>query len=119
MRLFTSCSIELIRILFSIVVTPSWPLFQLDVKNALYDDLKEDVYMEQPPGYVAQGGRKYVISERQYMDSIRVHGHGSRSLASPSLTLVFISVKSLFFFVRCKKVGLVIQIVYVDITNCK
>jgi len=47
-----------IGILFSIVVNMSWPLFQLDVKNAfLYGDLKE-VYMEQPPGYVVQEENK-------------------------------------------------------------
>ena len=48
-----------IRILFSITVNLSWPLFQLDVKNAfLYEDLQEKVYMEQPPGYIAQGETK-------------------------------------------------------------
>jgi len=48
-----------IRILFSIVVNLSWPLLQLDVKNAfIYGDLQEKVYMEQPLGYVAQGETK-------------------------------------------------------------
>jgi len=70
-----------IRILFSIVVNVSWPLFQLDLKNAfLYGDLKEDVYLEQPIGYVAKERIKYVISGRQYMDSSRAHRHDLRSL---------------------------------------
>ena len=45
-----------IRILFSIVINLSWPLFQLDVKNAFLDgDLKEEVYMEQPSGMLFRG----------------------------------------------------------------
>jgi len=36
-----------IRILFSVVVSMEWPLFQLDVKNAfLYGNLKVKVYMK-------------------------------------------------------------------------
>jgi len=48
--------INFIRILFSIAANLSWPLFQMDVKNAfLYGDLQEEVYIEQLSGYVAPG----------------------------------------------------------------
>jgi hypothetical protein len=40
-----------IRVLLSIVANLNWPLHQFDVKNAfLHRDLKEEVYMEIPPG---------------------------------------------------------------------
>ena len=45
-----------VRLFLSMVVISSWPLYQLDIKNAfLHDDLAEKVYMEQPFGFVAQG----------------------------------------------------------------
>ena len=45
-----------VRLLLSMVAMQSWPLYQLDMKNAfLHGDLAEEVYMEQPPGFVAHG----------------------------------------------------------------
>ncbi|KAL0296304.1 UNVERIFIED_CONTAM: Copia protein [Sesamum radiatum] len=51
-----------IRVLFSLTVNLSWPMYQMDIKNAfLYGDLNETVYMEQPPGYVAQGEKQRMV----------------------------------------------------------
>nr|AAT38799.2 Gag-pol polyprotein, putative [Solanum demissum] len=45
-----------VRLLISLTVMYHWPLHQLDIKNAfLHGELAEEVYMEQPPGFVAQG----------------------------------------------------------------
>ena len=45
-----------IRLLLSMAAMQSWPLYQLDIKNVfLHGDLAEEVYMEQPPKFVAQG----------------------------------------------------------------
>jgi hypothetical protein len=45
-----------IRLFISLAAMHNWPLYQLDIKNAfLHGDLQEEVYMEQPPGFVVQG----------------------------------------------------------------
>ena len=48
-----------VRVLISIAVNLDWELLQYDIKNAfLYGDLKEEIYMQMPPGYeneVTQG----------------------------------------------------------------
>uniref|UniRef100_A0A2N9FEK0 Reverse transcriptase Ty1/copia-type domain-containing protein n=1 Tax=Fagus sylvatica TaxID=28930 RepID=A0A2N9FEK0_FAGSY len=42
-----------VRLVISLVVSLNWPLRQLDVRNAfLHGSLQEEVYMQQPPGYV-------------------------------------------------------------------
>ena len=43
-----------IRLLLCMTSMRYWPMYQLDIKNAfLHGDLVEEVYMEQPPRFVA------------------------------------------------------------------
>ena len=45
-----------ILLLLSMAAMCSWPLNQLDIKNVfLHGDLAKEVYMEQPPSFVAKG----------------------------------------------------------------
>ena len=45
-----------IQLFISLAATHGWDLHQLDIKNVfLHGDLAEEVYMEQPTGFVAQG----------------------------------------------------------------
>ena len=61
-----------VRLLLSMVVMRSWLLFQLDIKNAFpYGDLVEEVYMEQPPGFVAQGESGLVCKLRRSLYGLK------------------------------------------------
>ena len=61
-----------IRLLFSMATMRPWPLYQLDIKNAfLHGDLAEEVYMEQPPGFVAQRESGSVCRLRRSLYSLK------------------------------------------------
>uniref|UniRef100_A0A5K1A4K1 Reverse transcriptase Ty1/copia-type domain-containing protein n=1 Tax=Nymphaea colorata TaxID=210225 RepID=A0A5K1A4K1_9MAGN len=50
-----------IRVIISLAVSYGWSLYQLDVKNVfLHGIFKEEVYMEQPPGYTTHDPHKWV-----------------------------------------------------------
>ena len=58
--------IAFVHLLLSMVAMCSWPLYKLDIKNVfLHGDLAEEVYMEQPPGFVAQGESSLVCRLRR------------------------------------------------------
>ncbi|RVW26535.1 Retrovirus-related Pol polyprotein from transposon RE1 [Vitis vinifera] len=68
--------IAFVRLLLSIAAMLSWPLYQLDIKNVfLHGDLVEEVYMEQPPGFVAQGESGLVCSTADH--SVFYHHNSS------------------------------------------
>ncbi|RVW16747.1 Retrovirus-related Pol polyprotein from transposon RE2 [Vitis vinifera] len=59
-------------LLLSMAAMCSWPLYQLDIKNVfLHGDLAEEVYMEQPPGFVAQGESGLVCRLRRSLYGLK------------------------------------------------
>ena len=50
----------------------SWPPYELDIKNTfLYGNLVEEVCMEQPPGFVAQGESGLVCRLRRSLYGLK------------------------------------------------
>ena len=64
--------IAFVRLLLSMAAMHSWPLFQLDIKNVfLHGDLIEEAYMEQPPGFIAQGESSLVCKLRHSLYGLK------------------------------------------------
>ncbi|PHT39465.1 hypothetical protein CQW23_23038 [Capsicum baccatum] len=57
-----------VRLLISLAAMHHCPLHQLDIKNAfLHGELVKEVYMDQPPGFVAQGSQTYLPSQTLFI----------------------------------------------------
>ena len=64
-----------VHLLLSMAAMSSWPVYQLDIKNAfLHGDLDKEVYMEQPPRFVAQGEFGLVCRLRRSLYGLK-HSH--------------------------------------------
>jgi hypothetical protein len=105
-----------IRLVLALAASHKWEVHQMDVKSAfLHGDLKEEIYMEQPPGYVQNDSslvcrlKKSLYGLKQAprawyakMDSFLIATRFSRCHSDPN--------------VYTKKVGshLIILVLYVD-----
>lgn len=64
--------IETIRVLLAIGAHRSWPIYQLDVKSSfLNGELKEEVYVSQPEGFVIKGKEKMVYKLQKALYGLR------------------------------------------------
>jgi len=63
---------DTIRLVVSLAAQNSWPIFQLDVKSAfLNGELIEQVYIEQPPGYVIKGDEHKVYKLKKALYGLK------------------------------------------------
>jgi hypothetical protein len=61
-----------IRLVIALVAQNSWPIFQLDVKLAfLLGDLKEKVFIDQPPGYMKLGNEHKVYKLKKALYGLK------------------------------------------------
>ncbi|GJY60111.1 retrovirus-related pol polyprotein from transposon TNT 1-94 [Tanacetum coccineum] len=58
---------DTIRLVIALAAQNSWPIFHLDVKSAfLHGELKEQVFVSQPPGYVKDIHKVYKLNKALY-----------------------------------------------------
>jgi len=54
--------LDTIRMLLALSANKNWKLYQLDIKSAFLNGfLEEEIYVEQPEGFVAKGGEDKVL----------------------------------------------------------
>lgn len=108
-----------IRTILTIVMSKQWQLRQVDVNNAfLNGDLTEEVYMQQPPGYVQHSvdGSPLVCKLKKALYGLRQAPTGwLDKLKSFLLSVGFVGSKSdASLFVRCNNTACMYVLVYVD-----
>jgi len=63
---------ETIRLLISQAAQFGWPIFQMDVKSAFLNGvLEEEIYIEQPPGYVKIGEERKVLKLKKALYGLK------------------------------------------------
>jgi Reverse transcriptase (RNA-dependent DNA polymerase) len=64
--------LDTIRVILSLAANFDWPLHQFDVKNTfLHGDLKEDIYMDMPPGYRNQESKSKVCKLKKALYGLK------------------------------------------------
>ena len=106
-----------IRLFISLAATHGWDLHQLDIKKAfLHVNLTEEVYMEQPPKFVAQGEIVRVCRLRKSLYGLKQSprawfGNFSEVIEKFGMQK---SKSNHYVFYRNSQEGIILLVVYVD-----
>ncbi|RVW29825.1 Retrovirus-related Pol polyprotein from transposon RE1 [Vitis vinifera] len=106
-----------VRLFISIAASQQWMIHQLDIKNAfLHGDLEEEVYLEQPPGFVAQGEYGKVCRLKKALYGLKQSprawfGKFSKEIQAFGMNK---SEKDHSVFYKKSAVGIILLVVYVD-----
>jgi hypothetical protein len=98
-------------------VTKGWSLHQMDVNNVfLHGDLQEEMYMEQPPGYVDQTHLNLVCRLKFFLYSLKQAPRTWSDKIGQYLVTNGFQTSNANFSLYVKKTdhGIVIIVIYVD-----
>ena len=106
-----------VRLFISLAATHNWDLHQLDIKNVfLHGDLQEEVYMEQPPRFVAQEEIGRVCRLRKSLYGLKQNPRawfGKFSQAAEEFGMQK-SKSAPYVFYRNSSSSIILLVVYVD-----
>ena len=106
-----------VQLCISLVATYNWDLHQFDIKNAfLHGDLQEEVHMEQPPRFVAQGEIGRVCRLRKSLYGLKQSPHvwfGKFTQVVEEFDMQM-SKSNYSVFYRNSNSGIILLVVYVD-----
>ena len=106
-----------IQLFISLAATHGWDLHQLDIKNTfLHGDLAEEVYMEQPPGFVAQEEIGRVCSLRKSLYGLKQSLPTWFGKFSEVIEKFGMQKSKSYHFVFCRnsQASIILLVVYVD-----
>jgi hypothetical protein len=106
-----------VKAIIAMVVTKGWSLHRMDVKNVfLHGDLQEEVYMEQPVGYVDQAHANLVCRLKKTLYGLKQAPKASSDKISQYLVTNEFQTSNANFSLHVKKTnrGIVVIVIYVD-----
>jgi hypothetical protein len=107
----------IVRTIITMATTKGWSLHQMDVKTTfLHGDLQEEVYMEQPPGYVDQTHPNLVCRLKKALYGLKqALGAWSKKIGQYPVTSGF-QTSNANFSLYVKKInhGIIVIVIYVD-----
>jgi len=107
----------IVRTIIAMAVAKGWSLHQMDVKNVfLHGDLQEEVYMEQPLGYVDQTHPNLVCRLKKTLYSLKQAPRAwSNKIGQYIVTSGFQTSNADFsLYVKKTNHGIVVIVIYVD-----
>ena len=106
-----------VRLFISLAATHNWDLHQLDIKNVfLHGDLQEEVYMEQPLGFVAQGDIGKVCCLLKSLHGLKQSPRAWSGKFSQAVEKFGLQKSKYdhFVFYRNSSSGIILLVLYVD-----